>query len=105
MKESGMSNKLGNALKQIARPGRASETSKSNPRQPLPRQSADGATESARTNVSATRTGKKVIAGHFDPGVSKALRSLALDRDTSVQALLQEALNDLFLKYSKPPIA
>src|SRR5690349_19084716 len=100
-----MSNKLGNALKQIARPGRASDTTKRDASQPIARESGDSVPRSVRTNVSATRAGKKVIAGHFDPGVSKALRSLALDQDTSVQALLQEALNDLFLKYSKPPIA
>jgi hypothetical protein len=100
-----MSNKLGNALKQIARPGRASDMTNRDAGQSLPRETAKSAAQSVRTNVSATRAGKKVIAGHFDPGVSKALRSLALDHDTSVQALLQEALNDLFLKYGKPPVA
>jgi hypothetical protein len=32
-------------------------------------------------------------------------RQLALDTDGTVQELLQEALNDLFLKHSRPPIA
>jgi hypothetical protein len=45
------------------------------------------------------------IAGHFDPAVGKQLRQIALDNDTTVQALLEEALNDLFLKYGKSPIA
>jgi hypothetical protein len=45
------------------------------------------------------------IAGHFDPAVGKQLRQLALDNDTTVQALLEEALNDLFLKHGKSPIA
>ena len=49
--------------------------------------------------------GKKAIAGHFDPAVGKQLRQLALDHDTTVQALLAEALNDLFVKYGKSPIA
>lgn len=52
-----------------------------------------------------SREGKRAIAGHFDPAVSRQLRYLALENDTSVQALLREALNDLFQKYGKPPIA
>ena len=52
-----------------------------------------------------SRQGKKAITGHFDPAVSKQLRQIALDRDTTVQALLGEALNDLFLKYGESPIA
>ncbi|BCL38315.1 ribbon-helix-helix domain-containing protein [Nostoc sp. MS1] len=49
--------------------------------------------------------GKKVIASHFDPAVSKQLKQLALEQDTTVQALLSEALNELFEKYGKKPIA
>jgi hypothetical protein len=52
-----------------------------------------------------SRLGKKAIAGHFDPAVSKQLKQLALEQDTTVQALLAEALNDLFDKYGKKPIA
>jgi hypothetical protein len=52
-----------------------------------------------------SRQGKKTIAGHFDPAVSKQLREIALAEDTSVQELLREALNDLFLKRNRPPIA
>lgn len=35
----------------------------------------------------------------------KQLDFLALEKDTTRQALLIEAVNDLFLKYKKPPIA
>jgi hypothetical protein len=52
-----------------------------------------------------SRIGKKTVAAHFDPAVSKQLRQLGLDRDTSTQALLREAINDLFTKYGKAPIA
>jgi hypothetical protein len=52
-----------------------------------------------------SRVGKKTVAAHFDPAVSRQLKQLGLDRDTSTQALLREALNDLFTKYGKPPIA
>jgi cytochrome P450 len=53
----------------------------------------------------AARQGRKVVSGHFDPAVSKQLRLLALERDTNLQALLAEAINDLFTKYQKSPIA
>jgi hypothetical protein len=63
---------------------------------------------SATTDASAlppSRKGKKVIAGYFDPAVSKQLRQLALEHDTTVQALLAEALNLLFIERGKMPIA
>jgi hypothetical protein len=57
------------------------------------------------TAIPPSRQGKRAIAGFFDQAVSRQLRQLALDRDTSIQALLTEALNDLFTKYGRPPIA
>jgi predicted transcriptional regulator len=51
------------------------------------------------------RRGKKAVSGHFDPAVQKQLNQMALDEDSSVQALLREALNDLFAKRGKPTIA
>jgi hypothetical protein len=55
--------------------------------------------------VSASRRGQKVLSGHFDPAVSRQFKHLALERDSTVQALLAEALNDLFIKYQRNPIA
>jgi hypothetical protein len=52
-----------------------------------------------------SRQGKRLVGGHFDPLVAKELKRLALDHDVTVQALLAEALNDLFIKYGKPPLA
>ncbi len=52
-----------------------------------------------------SRAGKKVVAGHFDPAVIRQLKMLAIDHDSSIQALLAEALNDLFEKHSMKPIA
>lgn len=49
--------------------------------------------------------GTKQIAGHFPAEVSWQLRELALEHRTTVQALLGEALNDLFQKHGKPEIA
>jgi len=58
-----------------------------------------------RPLVPLSRQGMKTIAGHFDPLVSRQLREIALAEDSSVQELLREALNDLFTKRGKPPIA
>ena len=55
--------------------------------------------------LAPSRRGKKAVTGHFDPAVSRQLKQIALDRDTTVQALLAEALNDLFEKYNSNPIA
>jgi len=52
-----------------------------------------------------SRVGKKTIAAHFDPAVSRQLKEIGIARDRSTQDLLREAINDLFTKYGKPPIA
>ncbi|HEY5312632.1 MAG TPA: ribbon-helix-helix domain-containing protein [Pirellulales bacterium] len=52
-----------------------------------------------------TRIGTKQIAAHFPEDVAWQLRALAVDRKTTVQNLLAEALNDLFAKYGKPEVA
>lgn len=52
-----------------------------------------------------SRDGTKAITAHADPAVSKQLRQLALDEDTSVQSLVHEALNLLFEKYGLVQIA
>ena len=53
----------------------------------------------------ASRIGKKTVAAHFDPAVSKQLKMIGIESDQSTQSLMREALNDLFLKYGKSPIA
>lgn len=52
-----------------------------------------------------SRAGRKLIAGHFDPKVAKQLKLLAVEGDTTVQALLEEALDLLFVKKGKGPIS
>ncbi len=47
----------------------------------------------------------KHIGGYFDPAAAKQLRQLALDEDTSVQGLLEEAIDMLFQARSLPMIA
>jgi hypothetical protein len=72
-----------------------------------PRQSdtAPQNAQSAPRQKPPARRGRKVVSGHFDPAVSKQLRLLAVERDTNLQALLAEAINDLFAKYQKSRIA
>jgi hypothetical protein len=52
-----------------------------------------------------SRRGKVTIAAHFDPVVRKQLAILAAEEDKSQAALMAEALNLLFERYSRPPIA
>lgn len=52
-----------------------------------------------------SRIGKKVVAGYFDQAVVRQLKMLAVNNDSSIQVLLAEALNDLFEKYNRRPIA
>jgi hypothetical protein len=47
----------------------------------------------------------KHIGGYFDPAVSKQMRAIALEEDSSVQALLEEALDMLFQSRNVPMIA
>ena len=52
-----------------------------------------------------TRIGTKQVAAHFPEDVAWQLRALAVDRKTTVQNLMAEALNDLFAKYGRPEVA
>jgi hypothetical protein len=51
------------------------------------------------------RSGKRLIGGYFNMPVSQQLRILAAERNTTIQELLRESLNDLFQKYGKSRIA
>jgi hypothetical protein len=46
-----------------------------------------------------SRAGKRVLSIYLDPLAWKQLRQLALDADTSTQALGEEAVNLLFAKH------
>jgi len=45
------------------------------------------------------REGKKLISGHFPKSTWADLRRLSIERETTSQELLEEALSDLFAKY------
>ena len=61
-------------------------------------------TASAGTKPQPGRIGKASVTGYFRPEVRRQLRRLAADGDTTIQALLGEALNDLFAKHGLPEI-
>lgn len=80
----------------------------------LDRAKAGGDTPAAPEPVAATpsakpassgRHGTKLIGGHFAPEVSTQLRILAAEEGTTVQSLLAEALDDLFVKKGKGRVA
>ena len=77
---------LGSAMEKANRPAAAIEPPKESPGQP-------------------GRAGKVLIGGHFEPAVRKQLKGIAVEKETTVQDLLAEALNDLFAKHRKPEIA
>lgn len=67
-----------------------------------------GSTEKAKEKSAAagmSRKGTKHVGGYYSPAVSKQLRQIALDENTSVQALLGESLDMLFESRGKPAIA
>ncbi|MGE0290003.1 MAG: ribbon-helix-helix domain-containing protein [Hyphomicrobiaceae bacterium] len=60
---------------------------------------------SATTTLAPSRRGKRNVSAYIDATAAKQLRLLAVERDASTQGLIEEALNDLFRKYNKSPIA
>lgn len=80
-----------------------------------PSQNAEDARTDAMEDtagVGATHARKKpsrakttLIGGHFPPEVRQQLRRIAADEDKTIQQLLGEALNHLFVSYGKPEIA
>jgi len=62
--------------------------------------------ESARKSSPApTRSGRVLVGGHYAPEVQTALKVIAAEERTTVQALLAEGINTVFAKRRKPEIA
>ncbi|WP_419900724.1 ribbon-helix-helix domain-containing protein [Roseomonas sp. USHLN139] len=51
-----------------------------------------------------SREGRRFLGGHFTPDVLRQMKMLAVEEDTTTQALLEEALNLLFVKKGKGKI-
>lgn len=63
------------------------------------------AANTGRADRKPGRVATKLIGGHFAPEVSTQLRIIAAEDDTTIQNLLAEALDDLFVKKGKARIA
>jgi hypothetical protein len=57
------------------------------------------------SGTAPSRLGQKQLAGYFSPDVVRALKRLALDRETTVQSLLAQAINDLLEKHGQSRLA
>jgi hypothetical protein len=81
----------------------AGSTRRREPAAPPP--PVDQPTPPAERPLASTRRGTRQVAAHFPEDVAWQLRELAVQRRMTVQDLLAEALNDLFMKHGKPEIA
>lgn len=61
--------------------------------------------EKRQANRTPARRGKRAVAFWLDPAAHKQLRTLALRLDTNLQALMEEACNDLFRRHGMHRIA
>ena len=52
-----------------------------------------------------SRDNRRFVGGHFAPAVGKQLRMIAVEDETTVQALLEEAQDLLFVKKGRQKIA
>ena len=59
----------------------------------------------APTTMAPARRGRTGITTFLGEEAHRQLRQLSLDERRSGQKLIVEALNDLFRKYNRPPIA
>ena len=68
------------------------------------REGQNNADNESRRHYRPGRDGKANVTGYFPPAVKRQLRVLAAEQDTTIQALLGQALNDLFARYGKPEV-
>ena len=52
-----------------------------------------------------SRRGNLFVPAYVNPAAAKQLRLLAVETDSSTQALIEESLNDLFRKYNRSAVA
>ena len=69
---------------------------------PVAVESAEGA---SRSKAAPSRGGRVLVGGFFTPEVQTALKVLAAEERTTLQALLTEAINTVFAKRGRPEIA
>lgn len=94
---------LSEALQAVGRPAAAGATATREATRHIELAPADQ--PSARNGAAPSRAGKRLVGGHFDRVVSRQLRELAAREETTVQALLAQAMNMLFAARGLPEIA
>jgi hypothetical protein len=62
-------------------------------------------TAESSSRTAGSRSGRVLVGGHFASEVQRALRIIAAEEGTTVQALLAEGINTVFAKRGKPEIA
>lgn len=58
-----------------------------------------------KENLPATRQGKRILSGWFDPEVHRQLRMIAASEDKTLERVIGDALNTFFADRGIPPIA
>ncbi|MCP4080553.1 MAG: hypothetical protein GY743_09915 [Planctomycetaceae bacterium] len=71
----------------------------------LPVEAKQTGSSNLKTNSQPNRVGTKPITVHFPESVRAQLKVLSAEQRRPVWSLVGEALNDLFRKYDKSPIA
>ncbi len=61
--------------------------------------------EKRPSNKTASRKGRQFAAAHVKPEVLSQLKMIGIQHDKTLQALMVEAINDLFAKYQMSRIA
>ena len=93
---SGKRPSLAESMRQAARPDPEAAPP---PPPPVPVSPSVPAARPTAGFYAATRAGKKKVTATLDPAVHKRLKSLAVEREATTEALLAEAIEDLFRKY------
>ena len=97
-KRSPLTFNLGNA----SAPAKPAKAKTSLQRNPQPRKHANDATDD---KAKVGRAGRQFIAAHVLPEAAKQFKLMAVQQERTTQALLIEAINDLFAKYGLSRIA
>ena len=70
-----------------------------------PASAEDAAADTPVSTKAKAREGKKAIVGYFSEGLSRQLRIMAIEENTTVQALVGEALDMLMRARGKHPFS
>lgn len=100
---------LAEGLKRVAAGASPAEPAPSATTPPVPQDTpAPPSTPAERRPTefyAATRVGKKKVTATLDPAAHRQLKHLATDKGVTTEALLNEAISDLFAKHGLPRVA